>query len=117
MYQIDCFEVRGPRVVTLPVRAGAVIRVGQGSLWLTLQGQPQDVWLQRGQTWTVPVTSQLWLSAEPAATFELVHALVDWPLGRHPQTPPGGWLSSLARWRRICANLTFSPRIHYLRSY
>jgi hypothetical protein len=74
MYQIESFELSTPRAVAFRLEVGCVIRITSGRLWLTLQGQPQDVWLQAGDAWTVPVNSTLWLSAEPAAEFRVAQS-------------------------------------------
>lgn len=71
MHLIEHYELRTPRVVTFQLKAQSEIRVLRGCLWLTLAGLPEDVWLQPGQTWTVPVHGQLWLSAEPVAAFQI----------------------------------------------
>lgn len=73
MHQIENYELRAPRVVAFQLKAGSEIRVISGCLWLTLQGLPEDVWLQPGEAWTLPVNGQVWLSAEPAADFRIAH--------------------------------------------
>ena len=71
MHQIENYELRAPRVVAFQLRAGSEIRVVSGRLWLTLQGFSEDVWLQHGETWRLPVNGQVWLSAEPVAEFRI----------------------------------------------
>ena len=76
MHQIENFELSISRVVAFQAKAGCVIRVTAGRLWLTLQGQPDDVWLQAGESWSVPgANAVLWLSAEPSASFQMAHAI------------------------------------------
>lgn len=75
MYQIETFELGTSRVALFRLKAGCVIRVTQGRLWLTLQGQSDDIWLHTGERWTVPVNGVLWLSAEPRAEFKMAQPL------------------------------------------
>lgn len=71
MHLIENYELRTPRVVAFQLKAQSEIRVLSGCLWLTLAGLPEDVWLQPGQAWILPVNGQLWLSAEPVAAFQI----------------------------------------------
>jgi hypothetical protein len=71
MHLIEHYELRTPRVVAFQLKAQSEIRVVSGRLWLTLEGLPEDVWLQPGEAWTLPVNGQLWLSAEPVAAFRV----------------------------------------------
>ena len=76
MHRIENFELSTSRVVAFQASAGTVIRVTAGRLWLTVQGQPADVWLQAGESWSVPgANAVLWLSAEPVACFQIAHAV------------------------------------------
>lgn len=97
MYQIENFELRTPHVVAFQPKAGCVIRVTTGRLWLTLQGNPNDVWLQAGESWTMPVVNAtLWLSAEPAAEFQIAQSIT---LRRRPS-----WQQPFNFGGRILAN-------------
>ena len=64
--------------MSLKLGAGCVIRVTHGRLWVTLQGDAQDVWLQAGEGWALPDSGTVWLSAEPVAQFQLAHKLTGW---------------------------------------
>lgn len=75
MYQIDTFELSTSRVALFQLKAGCVIRVTGGRLWLTRQGRAEDLWLRSGECWTVPVNSVLYLSAEPTAAFQIAQTL------------------------------------------
>ena len=74
MHQIENYELHNPCATALSLTAGGMVRVVSGRVWLTLQGQSLDVWLQSGETWQMPVDGILWLSAEPVAAFQLVQA-------------------------------------------
>ena len=76
MYQIETFELSTSRVALFQLKAGGVIRVTGGRLWLTRQGRAEDIWLRTGECWTVPVNSVLYLSAEPTAAFQIAQALL-----------------------------------------
>lgn len=90
MRHIEHFELSAGRVVALQIRAGSALRVTHGRLWLTLEGQPSDIWLLPGQSWMMPVHGTLWLSAEPVAEFQLTQPA---PMRLRPR-----WHQTLA-WR------------------
>jgi uncharacterized protein YaiE (UPF0345 family) len=71
MHQIENHELRTPGVLAFQLQACSEIRVVTGRLWLTLEGFPEDVWLQAGEAWTLPANGRLWLSAEPVADFQI----------------------------------------------
>lgn len=75
MYQIETFELSTSRVAMFRLKAGCVIRVTDGRLWLTLPGCMDDIWLRAGESWTLPVNSTLYLSAEPAAMFQVAQPI------------------------------------------
>lgn len=71
MYQIEHFELNSARATAFQLKTDCVIRVTTGRLWLTIQGRLNDVWLQAGDEWSMPVNGKLWLSAEPLAMFQI----------------------------------------------
>jgi hypothetical protein len=95
MVRIEHYELASPRAVALYLGTGSTIRVSSGRLWLTVQGQPQDVWLQAGEGFTLGSAGTAWLSAEPAAQFQ-----VAWSVRQ-----PWRWsaAASPGLWRVICA--------------
>jgi len=98
MYQIENFELNTGRVVAFRAKAGCVVRVTAGRLWLTVQCAPDDLWLHAGQCWTAPQAGAVvWLSAEPAARLQLAHPVA---FGRRPGLPRPLPLGALARWWR-----------------
>lgn len=78
MVQIEHFELTSSRPAALALGAGTVIRVTRGRVWLTLQGQPEDVWLHACEQFTVPASGTVWVSAEPAAQFQVARAVSAW---------------------------------------
>lgn len=78
MHQIEHFELATPQPVSLKLGVGCVVRVTHGRLWLTRPGQLDDVWLQAGESWTLPASGQVWIGAEPAAQFQLALAVRPW---------------------------------------
>lgn len=71
MHLIENYELRTPGVLAFQLQAYSEVRVVAGRLWLTLEGFPEDVWLQAGEAWTLPANGRLWLSAEPVADFRI----------------------------------------------
>jgi Protein of unknown function (DUF2917) len=77
MYQIEHFELNSARAIAFQLKTDCVIRVTTGRLWLTLQGRPNDVWLQAGDDWNMPLNGKLWLSAEPLAMFQIARPIAE----------------------------------------
>lgn len=76
MYRIENFELSSSRVAAFTLKAGWIIRVTTGRLWLTVHGHTDDVWLHANESWTMPaVVATVWLSAEPAAEFQIAQAI------------------------------------------
>ncbi|MBB1076753.1 DUF2917 domain-containing protein [Rhodoferax sp. 4810] len=78
MHQIEHFELATPHPVSLKLGAGCAIRVTHGRLWVTRPNHFEDVWLHAGESWTLPDSGTVWLSAEPVAQFQLAHSLTGW---------------------------------------
>jgi len=98
MHRIETFELSTSGVVVFQAKAGLVIRVTAGRLWVTVQSQPHDVWLRAGESWSVPgVNAVLWLSAEPSASLQMAHAIA--PRRRLAAQLPSV-LRAVARWWR-----------------
>lgn len=81
MVRIEHFELTTPHTASLALEAGCVIRVSSGRLWLTVQGQSDDVWLQAEGCFTLPTRGKVWISAEPAAQFQVARRVkaMNWP--------------------------------------
>lgn len=78
MHQIEHFELASPQPVSLKLGAGCVVRVTHGRLWLTRPGHGDDVWLQAGESWSLPASGTVWIGAEPAAQFQLALSFKPW---------------------------------------
>ena len=94
MHQIEHFELATAHPVTLKLGAGCVIRVTHGRLWVTRPNHFEDVWLHAGESWTLPASGAVWISAESAAKFQLAHSLSGW------------------RWTRMTSLRQYLPRLH-----
>lgn len=77
MYQIEHFELNSACAIAFQLKTNCVIRVTTGRLWLTIQGRLNDVWLQAGDEWSMPVNGRLWLSAEPLAMFQIARPIAE----------------------------------------
>jgi hypothetical protein len=74
MYRLELFECR-TTPIQLHLKAGSGIRLNTGRLWLTVEGQCEDVWLRADEQWDAPHDVKVWLSAESVAHFGLLHAV------------------------------------------
>lgn len=77
----------------LSPRTPILLRVDSGLLWLTVENDQRDYWLQSGQTLTLEAGVRAWLSADRAsATVECLSMRA-----REPHAPLGALLRRL-RW-------------------
>ena len=72
MQSRELFECLSPTPSRLRLPAGSRVRVNAGTLWLTVQGQGDDIWLRCGEHWQASADVLVWLSGVPTADFELV---------------------------------------------
>ena len=72
-------ELAARDVVTLPDLRSATLRVTRGTLWITQEGDPQDVVLRTGDNWVVERNGLTVVEAQDDAIFCVV--------GRHFETP------------------------------
>ena len=72
-------ELTARDVVTLPDLRSAMLRVTRGTLWITQEGDPQDVVLRAGDNWVVERNGLTVVEAQDDAIFCVV--------GRHFETP------------------------------
>jgi len=68
-------ELAARETVTLPDVRSAVVRVTRGTLWITQEGDPQDVVLRDGDTWAVEHNGLTVVEAQSDAHFSV--------MGRH----------------------------------
>jgi hypothetical protein len=106
-----CFEtgtvvsLDSREAVTLPGIRGATLRVTQGTLWLTQEGDPHDVVLRTGDNFVVESDGATVVEAQDAALFCVV--------GRRADTlraPVRARKSAL--WSTLAGLLTPPPRHH-----
>ena len=62
-------ELLSRDVVRLPDVRGATLRVTRGTLWITQEGDPQDVVLRAGDTWAVERNGLTVVEAQGDAIF------------------------------------------------
>ena len=99
-----CFEsgtvvsLDAREAVTLPGIRGATLRVTQGTLWLTQEGNPNDVVLRTGDNWVVERDGATVMEAQD----DTVVCVIGRPLGaealgaRTHQPRTTGWRERLA---------------------
>ena len=75
MQSLELFEFLSSTPARMRMAAGASIRVNSGKLWVTAEGQLEDIWLSAGGQWHAPCDLVAWLSAEPRTAFEVLRPL------------------------------------------
>jgi Protein of unknown function (DUF2917) len=82
-------------VVTLPDVRSATLRVTRGTLWITQEGDPQDVVLRSGDSWVVERNGLTVVEAQENASFCVVgrriEALFDGRMGIAPRRSRRSW--------------------------
>jgi hypothetical protein len=73
MQSLELFESLSSTPARMRLAAGACIRVSAGKLWLTVEGQSDDVWLSAGAQWCASRDLMVWLSGEPTAKFDVLY--------------------------------------------
>jgi hypothetical protein len=64
MREIRRFELDALECISRRVAATCAIEVEAGRLWITIENDPVDYWLEAGQRLELPARARLWLSAE-----------------------------------------------------
>ncbi|RZT38672.1 DUF2917 domain-containing protein [Cupriavidus agavae] len=84
MRELRTFELDQPgHPVSWRARHGQSVTALEGQLWLTVEGQPADIWLRPGDTRVLTEGERVWLSAESAsARFLLTEVPAPWSLRR-----------------------------------
>jgi len=75
-------ELDAREVVTLPDVRSAMLRVTRGTLWITQEGDPQDVVLRAGDSWEVERNGLMVVEAQNDTSF--------WVMGRRIETSIAG---------------------------
>jgi hypothetical protein len=86
MYRLELFELHTGKPSRMHLKAGNRIRVNAGTLWLTLEGQSEDVWLRTGEHWDAPQDVTVWMSGEPSARIDLLRGSPE-----RATSPKRGW--------------------------
>lgn len=65
MDELRTFELDEPRIAqALSLARAATIRAVTGPIWVTVEGEMDDVWLEAGQQMTIARGTRIWLSAD-----------------------------------------------------
>jgi hypothetical protein len=111
---LSALSLRLPQGATMRLEAarGAELRVRGGTLWLTEEGRPDDVFLGPGASWRLRADGRTVVEAGSASDFELVGPGSPWRIA--PRASPGTTLaarlrSSLARLRRAPGWMPLPP--------
>lgn len=81
-------------LLTLSVRAGDLLRSAGGTVWATVDGEPDDILLQPGDVHVAPNDGELRVSAFGQARLEVYgHGPLQFEVPRH--STPGGLLERL----------------------
>ncbi|KAF1029546.1 MAG: hypothetical protein GAK40_00432 [Burkholderia plantarii] len=89
MREIRTFELDPSDPTTgLALARTHTLRVRRGQLWMTIEADAADLWLEAGASVTLPARTTIWVSAHAhGSRFDLV-----------TQAPPPAWLARLDRW-------------------
>jgi hypothetical protein len=83
-------ELAARDIVTLPDVRSATLRVTRGTLWITQEGDPQDVVLRTGDNWAVERNGLTVVEAQEDAVFcvmgRRLETLVATRIGRVPSS-------------------------------
>jgi hypothetical protein len=107
-----CFEsgtvvsLDSREAVTLPAIRGATLRVTQGTLWLTQEGNPNDVVLRTGDNFVVESDGATVVEAMGATLFCIIGRQAD------PLRAPARAARKSALWSALAGLLTPPPRQH-----
>lgn len=104
---LSALSLRLPQGATMRLEAarGAELRVRGGTLWLTEEGRPDDVFLGPGASWRLRADGRTVVEADSASDFELVGPGSPWRIA--PRASPGTTLA--ARLRGSLARLRGTP--------
>ncbi|WP_429497422.1 DUF2917 domain-containing protein [Robbsia andropogonis] len=76
MFKIHHFRFSDDTAIAHTTTARTTLSVTRGVLWVTMEGDATDYWLEAGASLTVPAERRLWLSADHFPTvLELAQTL------------------------------------------
>jgi hypothetical protein len=84
-------ELAARDVVTLPGLRSVTLRVTRGTLWITQEGDPQDVVLRAGDNWVVERNGLTVVEAQDDAIFCVVGRHLETPVAAHSASPRSPW--------------------------
>ena len=84
-------ELTARDVVTLPDLRSATLRVTRGTLWITQEGDPQDVVLRAGENWVVERNGLTVVEAQDDATFCVVGRQLETPVAARSVSARSPW--------------------------
>ncbi|WP_455279121.1 DUF2917 domain-containing protein [Cupriavidus necator] len=89
MRELRTFELDEPgQPVSWRAGYGQTVCAAAGKLWVTVEGDPNDIWLEPGAELALPEGYRVWLSGDgPGARFTLAQTPAPWSLRRL-----GAWL-------------------------
>jgi hypothetical protein len=102
-------------VVTLPDARGATLRVTRGTLWITQEGDPQDVVLRAGDSWLVERNGLVVVEAQNDANFLVIGRPMESVLGEggHTTRRASPWAATRRAIAALFASPTRNPVPHY----
>jgi hypothetical protein len=84
-------ELAARDVVTLPDLRSATLRVTRGTLWVTQEGDPQDVVLRAGDNWTVERNGLTVVEAQDEAIFCVMGRRLETLVATRGVNAPSPW--------------------------
>jgi len=84
MRELRIFELDEPgQPVSWRAGYGQTVSAVAGRLWVTVEGNPHDIWLEPGAVLALPEGYRVWLSGDaPGARFTLAQTPAPWSLRR-----------------------------------
>jgi hypothetical protein len=84
-------ELAARDVVTLPNLRSATLRVTRGTLWITQEGDPQDVVLRAGDNWAVERNGLTVVEAQDDAIFCVMGRRLETPVAARSGRAQSSW--------------------------
>jgi hypothetical protein len=84
-------ELAARDIVTLPDVRSATLRVTRGTLWITQEGDPQDVVLRAGDNWAVERNGLTVVEAQDDAIFCVMGRRLETLVATRSGSAPSQW--------------------------